>query len=131
MPNLNRLEGPVYIRVFSGEDYTGDVQYLRAGQYLDPVQIERIMQFASLRVPQGVLFQISGDNAVSKSIVGEMSIPKWLPLGWRVTEILVLRSDLIGENGNAFVDIDSSSTENLPNPRSTLTRISSGRAFIK
>ena len=78
-PVLDRIESPVCVTVYPDENYAGAVHCLRAGQYLDPSQIQQILKFKSLRVPKGVLFQLFGDNAVSQSINSETSIPNWQP----------------------------------------------------
>ena len=126
LPSLDRIEKPVCVIIFSEENYTGTVRYLKAGQYLDPEQIAEIMQFASLKIPPGVLLQFSGDNALNKSFAGATSISKWEPLSWRVMEILILKSDLVGEKNYGVISgmSEKATFAESPAPDSVLSRIS-------
>ena len=125
-PTLDRIEIPVCVVTYSEENYGGSATCLRAGQYIDPLQIGQILKFKSLRVPKGVLLQLSGDNAVSASVNSESSIPTWTPPPWPVIEILVLRSDLIGGKNYADVPgpVEKVSDEVSPGPNEVLAKLS-------
>ena len=125
-PTLDRIENPVCVVTYSEENYGGSPTCLRAGQYLDPSQIAQILKFKSLRVPKGVLLQLSGDNAVSASVNSESSIPTWTPPPWPVMEILVLRLALIGEKcyGDVPGPVEKVSDEISPGPNDVLTKLS-------
>ncbi len=125
-PSLDKIENPVCVVTYSEQNYGGIATCLRAGQYLDPLQIKEILKFKSLRVPKGVLFQLSGDNAVSASVNSESSIPTWTPPQWPVMEILVIKSDLIGEKsyGDVRGPIEQVSEEDSPGPDDVSTKLS-------
>ena len=126
VPTLDKLEKPVCVVIYPEQNYGGDPMCLRAGQYLDPLQIEQIIKLKSLRVPKGVLFQLSGDNAVSTSVNSEASIPVWTPPTWPVLEILVIKSELIGQKSYEDLPgpVERVSEEISPGPDNVLTRLS-------
>ncbi len=123
---LNRIEKPICVTVYPLENYEGNPTCLRAGQYLEPLQIKQILEFKSIRVPSGVLFQISGDNAVSSSINSESSIPIWTPPPWVVTEVLIVESRLIGEKSHEDVSgrLEPASEGVTPGPNDVMMRLS-------